>query len=67
MFDGPAAADFAAAVERAVGLYREPTVWRKLQVRAMSQDFRWRCSAQRYRDLYAQLLSKEEQLSAHPM
>jgi starch synthase len=61
MFDRPAAADFARAVERAVDLYREPVAWTTLQLRAMSQDFRWRRSAQRYRDLYAQLLGKKEQ------
>jgi starch synthase len=55
LFDRPIAADLAHAINRAIDLYREPVAWRKLQGRAMCQDFRWRRSAARYRELYAAL------------
>lgn len=59
VFDRPAAADFSHAIDRAVRLYREPVAWRKLQAQAMSQDFRWRRSAARYRALYATLTGRD--------
>lgn len=47
------------AIDRSVGLYRQPVAWRNLQVRAMSRDFRWRRSAARYRALYATLTGRD--------
>lgn len=66
VFDRPAAADFARAIDRAVGLYRQPVAWRKLQVRAMSRDFRWTRSAARYRALYATLACRDHGQEAGP-
>jgi starch synthase len=41
------------AVNRAIELHRRPSVWwEKLMLSCMAQDFDWRVSAQRYRELY---------------
>ncbi len=44
------------ALERAVSLYRQPAVWRKLQSNGMSSDVSWRDPAARYAALYRELL-----------
>jgi starch synthase len=40
------------AIRRALALYRNPEKWRKLQITAMSGDFSWERSAERYIALY---------------
>lgn len=57
LFEDSTASGLATAIDQACGVYRSPIAWRKLQVAAMKQDFRWRRSAQRYCDLYAALLA----------
>lgn len=52
MFDEPTAADFSHAADTAAGAYREPHSWHRMQTRAMTQDFSWRRSADRYIALY---------------
>jgi starch synthase len=61
MRDGPAtgftfekatARDMVSALDQALSIYRQPVLWRKMQRRAMSQDFGWKRSAQRYLELY---------------
>ena len=47
-FEPIAASELIACVPRAVGLFRQPMPWRKLQANAMRQDFSWRNSAERY-------------------
>jgi starch synthase len=51
-FDNPTKEEFEACVRRALGFYRQPIVWRKLQSTAMAQDFGWRRSADAYARLY---------------
>jgi starch synthase len=51
-FDHPTRKDFEACVRRAIGFYRQPIVWRKLQSNAMAQDFGWQRSADAYARLY---------------
>ncbi len=46
------------AVARAVALYRQPDSWRQLRAVAMSADFSWQGSAQRYLALYRKLRSE---------
>ncbi len=48
-----------AAVDTALSLYRETSLWRQLQLSAMSRDFSWQVSAGRYIDLYQTLLQKD--------
>ena len=45
----------AGALGQAWGAYRQRDDWRAMQMRAMSQDFRWRRPAERYVALYAAL------------
>lgn len=52
LFDEPSADDLIACMMRALSLYRQPIIWRKLQSNAMRQEFGWQHSAQAYVDLY---------------
>jgi starch synthase len=51
-FDQPTREEFEACVRRALGFYRQPLVWRKMQSNAMAQDFGWQRSADAYARLY---------------
>jgi glycogen/starch synthases, ADP-glucose type len=53
VFDDATADDLRHAVERALTLYREPLIWRRLQLQAMAQDFSWDASAAQYAALYS--------------
>jgi starch synthase len=55
VFDEPTAPALVAAVERALALYRQPTIWRAIQRTGMRQDFSWRHSAAEYLKLYDEL------------
>lgn len=44
------------ALEHAVALYREPAVWKKLQMNGMAYDVSWRDPARRYAALFRELL-----------
>jgi len=50
------AAALITAMQRALALYQQPAIWRQLQDNAMSGDFSWQTSAQRYIGLYQQVL-----------
>jgi starch synthase len=54
-FEGLSADELVTCVHRAAALYRQPISWRKLQQTAMSQDFGWGKSAERYTELYRAL------------
>jgi starch synthase len=54
-FDQPTKEAFEACVRRALGFYRQPIVWRKMQASAMAQDFGWQRSAAEYARLYHSL------------
>ncbi len=47
--------DMLDAIYRAVGLYHDKTLWRKLVKNAMTQDFGWDKSAEEYINLYNSL------------
>ena len=49
-----------AAIVRAVQTYQMPQVWRRLQQRAMSQDFSWTASAECYVRLYQNAIADKE-------
>jgi len=53
VFDEPTCEAMNAALSRALGLYREPLTWRRLQLQAMAQDFSWSASASKYAALYS--------------
>ena len=47
-----------AAIERAMSVWREPHLWRRLQRNAMTTDVGWRRPARRYAALYRELASQ---------
>lgn len=52
-FDNATPEDLISALVRALTLYREPLIWRRLQLQAMAQDFSWDASAAQYAALYS--------------
>ncbi len=46
----------AEAIRRAIHLYEREKTWKKMQRRGMKSDVSWEASAQKYADLYANLL-----------
>ena len=40
------------AVGRALHLYTDPTLWKKLVKNAMNSDFSWDVSAKKYMEMY---------------
>ena len=58
VFDSPTADALLASVRRALGAYREPLTWGKLQRNGMARDFRWDASARRYFEVYAAALER---------
>jgi starch synthase len=55
LFEQPTASAFQWGIERAIGLYRHPDQWSRLQLSAMQQDFGWDRSAAEYLALYRSL------------
>jgi starch synthase len=49
-----------AAIRRTAMLYREPDIWRRLQLNAMSVDVSWRRPARRYAMLYREIAAARE-------
>lgn len=60
VFAQPQAASLAAAIDRALELYRQPAAWKRLAARGMAQDFSWDRSAELYMGLYRRLLEGPE-------
>ena len=58
LFEHPSPEALLEATERALSLYRQPEVWRRLIRTAMAQDFGWTRSAARYLELYARVAEK---------
>lgn len=46
------------ALRRTVGLYHDPKTWQRIQRRGMKSDVSWDASAERYADLYANLIGQ---------
>ncbi|HEX4079498.1 MAG TPA: glycogen synthase GlgA [Rhizomicrobium sp.] len=55
VFDEPNVPGLMRGVNHALALYREPLLWRRLQLQAMLQDFSWSASAARYAALYREI------------
>ena len=51
-FDGFAVTDYLAAVRRAFALHARRSEWKKVQARAMAQNFDWAAAADRYVAVY---------------
>jgi starch synthase len=48
-----------AAIQRALQVYRERTVWEKLMIRGMSADYSWNQSARAYLKVYQDTLTRK--------
>lgn len=59
VFSGFNSEELASEVWRAVDAFHDKTKWLKIMKRAMKQDFSWEKSAQKYKQLYVELLNGE--------
>ncbi len=50
------------AVQRALALYTQPELWRRLQRNGMRQDFTWQRSAARYGEVYEEALAERRRI-----
>ena len=57
LFDDYTPADFMRAAMRAIGQYNEQPGWRAMMREAMSREFSWERSAQRYHQVYHRVLA----------
>src|SRR6202045_299827 len=55
---------FWDAIKRAREIFRDRVVWTVLMARAMSRGFSWDASAQRYEQVYAELVGSDEEVAA---
>ena len=51
-FEEATAVSMVEALDRALSIYRQPVLWRKVQRTAMVRDFGWEQSARRYLEIY---------------
>jgi starch synthase len=55
-FEDASADGLMRGLDQALALYREPLLWRRVQLQGMSQDFSWARSAARYTALYCEVV-----------
>ena len=55
---------FWDAIKRAREVFRDRSTWMQLMRRAMAREFCWDTAAQRYEQLYRELVGAEEQAAA---
>jgi starch synthase len=58
VFDGYAAEELVAAVDRALQLWKDKPAWRRLMRTCMAQDWSWDRSAEQYQTVYEAALEK---------
>lgn len=58
LFTKPYLSVFAETVKRALRYYQKPELWRQIQFNGMQVDFSWENSAQKYIDIYLNLLNE---------
>jgi starch synthase len=56
LFDEATPTALLEAVERALAVYRDAKLWRRLQRAGMARDFGWEAAARRYAEVYAGLV-----------
>ena len=55
---------FWDSIKRAREIFHEPELWRKLMHRAMTRNFSWAAAAERYENLYGELIGQAETVAA---
>jgi starch synthase len=58
MFEQYTGEAFLGSLRQSADSFRNQPLWKNLVVRAMGQDFSWNASAQKYLELYRQVLQK---------
>jgi len=58
LFDRPYPSVFANTLRRAISFYQDPEAWKQIQLNGMAIDFSWKNSAQKYIDVYKDILSQ---------
>jgi starch synthase len=66
LFDGDTPEAMAAAITRAMSLYRRPAIWQAMRYRAMTADFSWERAAPGYDRLYRSLMPDDALPEATP-
>jgi starch synthase len=66
-FEAATAQELEHAVECALAAYENPTAWRSLQIRGMSQDFSWNRAAGLYRDMYERASNLRQEAEFGPV
>jgi starch synthase len=56
LFRNAKSSDCLAAIQKAVGVYRMPLIWSRIQSNCMSMDFSWESAARNYLSLYRELM-----------
>lgn len=64
VFEDASPVTMLAALDRALAVYDQPLLWRRLQSFGMSQDFGWNAAARQYSALYRKLAPDAEPTSA---
>ena len=59
IFEEPSANDMIECVDRALTVYSQPLLWRRIRMQAMKQEFGWEVSAEQYLSLYERLAREE--------
>ncbi len=56
-----------AAMVRALEIYKQPKMWRRIQRQALQSDYSWEKSAEKYTDLHERAVDfRREKLSSKP-
>lgn len=55
VFEGASGEEMLSGIDHALAIYRQPVAWRRIQRRAMTQDFGWSGPARAYLDVYREL------------
>lgn len=58
VFEDYASGQLLDAIKRAVKLYHEPKIWKKIMKNGMKQDFSWNASAKKYYKVYEKILKR---------
>ena len=55
-FDSPDVPSLTQCMQRAMSVYADKPIWRRMQLNAMRQDFSWKTSARAYQKVYTQAM-----------
>ena len=59
LFTEPYPSTFAYTLKRAINLYQQPGKWKQIQLNGMLSNFSWKKPAQKYIDLYKNLINHQ--------